>query len=99
MFYEFGWDGRIRTYGTLYQKQLPYHLATSQRCEGAFTQSLRGVQVVFREKVDFSVETRKFKDIQRISLPCDAASLSLEGQKTPAIRTARVGQTPATFPR
>ena len=26
-----GWDGRIRTYGTLYQKQLPYHLATSQR--------------------------------------------------------------------
>ena len=26
-----GWDGRIRTYDTLYQKQLPYHLATSQR--------------------------------------------------------------------
>ena len=26
-----GWDGRIRTYGTLYQKQLPYHLATSQQ--------------------------------------------------------------------
>ena len=27
-----GWDGRIRTYGTLYQKQLPYHLATSHQC-------------------------------------------------------------------
>lgn len=26
-----GWDGRIRTYDTLYQKQLPYHLATSQQ--------------------------------------------------------------------
>ena len=39
-----GWDGRIRTYGTLYQKQLPYHLATSQRCEGASTQSLWRVQ-------------------------------------------------------
>ena len=28
---ESGWDGRIRTYDTLYQKQLPYHLATSQQ--------------------------------------------------------------------
>ena len=27
-----GWGGRIRTYGTLYQKQLPYRLATPQRC-------------------------------------------------------------------
>ena len=26
-----GWDGRIRTYDTLYQKQLPYHLATSHQ--------------------------------------------------------------------
>ena len=26
----YGWDGRIRTYDTLYQKQMPYHLATSQ---------------------------------------------------------------------
>ena len=27
----YGWDGRIRTYDTLYQKQMPYHLATSQQ--------------------------------------------------------------------
>ena len=26
-----GWGGRIRTYGTLYQKQLPYRLATPQQ--------------------------------------------------------------------
>ena len=26
-----GWGGRIRTYGTRYQKPLPYHLATPQR--------------------------------------------------------------------
>ena len=26
----FGWDGRIRTYDLLYQKQLPYREATSQ---------------------------------------------------------------------
>ena len=25
-----GWGGRIRTYGTRYQKALPYHLATPQ---------------------------------------------------------------------
>ncbi len=31
-----GWDGRIRTYGTLYQKQLPYHLATSQQRGGEY---------------------------------------------------------------
>lgn len=31
-----GWDGRIRTYGTLYQKQLPYHLATSQQVQGVY---------------------------------------------------------------
>ena len=31
LFLDNGWDGRIRTYGTLYQKQLPYHLATSQQ--------------------------------------------------------------------
>jgi hypothetical protein len=38
-----GWDGRIRTYGTLYQKQLPYHLATSQQ-PALITQSRRMVQ-------------------------------------------------------
>ena len=27
----YGWGGRIRTYGTRYQKPLPYHLATPQR--------------------------------------------------------------------
>ena len=26
-----GWGGRIRTYGTRYQKALPYRLATPQR--------------------------------------------------------------------
>jgi hypothetical protein len=26
-----GWVGRIRTYDPLYQKQMPYHLATTQR--------------------------------------------------------------------
>ena len=36
----FGWGGRIRTYGTRYQKALPYRLATPQlrgclRCSGA----------------------------------------------------------------
>ena len=25
-----GWGGRIRTYGTRYQKPMPYHLATPQ---------------------------------------------------------------------
>ena len=40
-----GWDGRIRTYGTLYQKQLPYHLATSQRALVDRT-GLRGVQAL-----------------------------------------------------
>ena len=29
-----GWGGRIRTYDTRYQKPLPYHLATPQRCPG-----------------------------------------------------------------
>ena len=28
--YLYGWGGRIRTYGTRYQKPLPYHLATPQ---------------------------------------------------------------------
>ena len=27
---EVGWGGRIRTYDALYQKQVPYHLATPQ---------------------------------------------------------------------
>ncbi len=38
-----GWGGRIRTYGTRYQKALPYHLATPhQRCRD--TQILTGEQ-------------------------------------------------------
>lgn len=31
---DFGWGGRIRTYGTRYQKPMPYHLATPQLWEG-----------------------------------------------------------------
>ena len=31
-----GWGGRIRTYGTRYQKALPYRLATPQS-KGLFT--------------------------------------------------------------
>jgi hypothetical protein len=31
-----GWGGRIRTYGTRYQKALPYHLATPQLCGGNY---------------------------------------------------------------
>lgn len=27
----YGWGGRSRTYGTRYQKALPYHLATPQQ--------------------------------------------------------------------
>ena len=45
-----GWDGRIRTYGTLYQKQLPYHLATSQRV-GVISPECGGVQYLSGEKV------------------------------------------------
>ena len=30
IFERFGWGGRIRTYGTRYQKPTPYHLATPQ---------------------------------------------------------------------
>jgi hypothetical protein len=30
----FGWGGRIRTYGTRYQKALPYRLATPQLLAG-----------------------------------------------------------------
>ncbi len=37
-----GWDGRIRTYGTLYQKQLPYHLATSQQRGGEYDEAGSG---------------------------------------------------------
>ena len=44
-----GWDGRIRTYGTLYQKQLPYHLATSQRV-GVISPECGGVQYLSGEK-------------------------------------------------
>src|SRR6056297_1448176 len=38
-----GWGGRIRTYGTRYQKPLPYHLATPQRA-ALITLDLRAVQ-------------------------------------------------------
>ena len=37
-----GWDGRIRTYGTLYQKQLPYHLATSQQQAARYCEAISG---------------------------------------------------------
>jgi hypothetical protein len=30
-----GWGGRIRTYGTRYQKPMPYHLATPQSKGGS----------------------------------------------------------------
>ena len=33
----FGWGGRIRTYGTRYQKPLPYHLATPQHTQLTLT--------------------------------------------------------------
>ena len=32
-----GWGGRIRTYGTRYQKPLPYHLATPQHAPSVLT--------------------------------------------------------------
>ena len=32
-----GWGGRIRTYGTRYQKPLPYHLATPQQCRANYS--------------------------------------------------------------
>ena len=32
-----GWGGRIRTYGTRYQKPLPYHLATPQQSEDCYS--------------------------------------------------------------
>ena len=35
-----GWGGRIRTYGTRYQKPLPYHLATPQH-ENLFTMMIK----------------------------------------------------------
>ena len=38
-----GWGGRIRTYGTRYQKPLPYHLATPQRA-GVCIAGFGGVQ-------------------------------------------------------
>ena len=34
-FHSAGWGGRIRTYGTRYQKPLPYHLATPQNSNAA----------------------------------------------------------------
>ena len=46
-----GWDGRIRTYGTLYQKQLPYHLATSQRV-AVIKLMGRNVQAPFLTKIE-----------------------------------------------
>ena len=44
-----GWGGRIRTYGTRYQKPMPYHLATPQR-EGLITLTLIRVQDPFLKK-------------------------------------------------
>jgi hypothetical protein len=32
-----GWGGRIRTYGTRYQKPLPYRLATPQPCRASYS--------------------------------------------------------------
>ena len=46
-----GWGGRIRTYGTRYQKPMPYHLATPQR-EGLITLTLIRVQDPFLKKND-----------------------------------------------
>tara|TARA_B100002019_G_scaffold26733_1_gene20743 strand:- start:1126 stop:1281 length:156 start_codon:yes stop_codon:yes gene_type:complete len=40
-----GWGGRIRTYGTRYQKPLPYHLATPQH-KNLFTMVIKKHQGV-----------------------------------------------------
>ena len=53
-FMVFGWGGRIRTYGTRYQKPMPYHLATPQR-EGLITLTLLRVQDPFLKKSTGSV--------------------------------------------
>ena len=47
-----GWDGRSRTYSLLYQKQVPYHLATSQQ-RGADYSDSRHVARPESEKFSF----------------------------------------------
>ena len=47
-----GWGGRIRTYGTRYQKALPYRLATPQlrgclRCSGAVIKAKKRRRIAF----------------------------------------------------
>ena len=51
----FGWGGRIRTYGTRYQKPMPYHLATPQRV-GLITLTSGRVQdpILKKERIDVS---------------------------------------------
>lgn len=53
-----GWGGRIRTYGTCYQKALPYRLATPQ-LGALISPSLRGAQPLFVE--NRSVDGEFFK--------------------------------------
>tara|TARA_B100001093_G_scaffold183380_1_gene176021 strand:+ start:685 stop:870 length:186 start_codon:yes stop_codon:yes gene_type:complete len=48
-----GWGGRIRTYGTRYQKALPYRLATPQQMIDVFTLDFPLVQ---GKKMDFLIE-------------------------------------------
>ena len=37
-----GWGGRIRTYGTCYQKALPYHLATPHQRRSDYDEASSG---------------------------------------------------------
>ena len=41
---DFGWGGRIRTYGTRYQKPMPYHLATPQLWRRIYPSCLAGAR-------------------------------------------------------
>ena len=53
----YGWDRRIRTFDTLYQKQVPYHLAMSQKI------------VKFLQKTaNFVREFKRFSNAVRVPL-------------------------------
>ena len=53
-----GWDGRIRTYDTRYQKPMPYHLATSQQRGAGYCEERSGSSPVLQKSRLFLLAVR-----------------------------------------
>ncbi len=91
-----GWDGRIRTYGTLYQKQLPYHLATSQQRTARYCEGANGSSPVCKEiRHSLGLSSRKRSSVVSMSLSAStilsSASLSLASTVSTTVFSAISG--------